>query len=74
MVKTEYYTTRPDGVVLNRTYSNVGLMIEREGVSYSEAVDPAELDRQYIEVDEPIGTDATEADYINALERFGVKE
>ena len=51
---TEYYTTRTDGVVLNRTYSDQNMMIERDGVRYSEAVDPAELNRQYIETDEPI--------------------
>ena len=42
MIITEYYMTRTDGVVLNRTYSDEG-MIEREGVQYSEAIDPAEL-------------------------------
>lgn len=51
---TEYYTTRTDGVVLNRTYSDQNMMIERDGVRYSEAVDPAELNRQYTETDEPI--------------------
>lgn len=51
---TEYYKTRSDGVVLNRTYSDLGMMIERDGVRYAEAVDPAELNRQYIETDEPI--------------------
>lgn len=51
---TEFYRTREDGVVLNRTYSDTGMMIEREGVKYSEAIDPAELNRQYIETDEPI--------------------
>lgn len=54
MVKTEYFMTRTDGVVLNRTYSDAGMMIERDGVRYSEAIDPAELNRQYIETDEPI--------------------
>ena len=54
MVKTKYYTTRKDGVVLDRTYSDIGMMVEREGVRYSEAVDPDELNRQYIETDEPI--------------------
>jgi hypothetical protein len=78
MIITEYYKTREDGVVLNRTYSNAGFMIEREGVRYSEAIDPAELNRQYIETDEPIDRDAdpleaTEADYQNALAEFGVK-
>ena len=51
---TEFYRTREDGVVLNRTYSDTGMMIEREGVKYSEAIDPAELNRQYIETDEKI--------------------
>jgi hypothetical protein len=53
-IVTEYYMTRSDGVVLNRTYSDAGFMIERDGVRYSEAVDPAELNRQYTETDEPI--------------------
>lgn len=56
MIITEYFMTRSDGVVLNRTYSDKGMMIERDGVRYSEAVDPAELNRQYIETDEPIRT------------------
>ena len=51
---TEYYMTREDGVALNRTYSDKGMMIERDGVRYEEAIDPAELDRQYTETDEPI--------------------
>lgn len=51
---TEYFRTREDGVVLNRTYSDQGMMVERDGVRYSEAIDPAELNRQYIETDERI--------------------
>ena len=54
MIITEYYITREDGVILNRTYSDAGMMIEREGVRYSEAIDPAELNRQYAETDIPI--------------------
>lgn len=54
MIKTEYYITRMDGVVLNRTYSDQNMMIERDGVRYSEAIDPAEPNRQYIETDEPV--------------------
>lgn len=54
MIVTEYYRTRSDGVVLNRTYSDRGMMIERDGVRYAEAVDPAELGRQYTETDEQI--------------------
>lgn len=54
MIIVEYFTTREDGVVLMRTYSDKGMMIERDGVRYCEAVDPAELGRQYTETDEPI--------------------
>ena len=57
MIKVEYYKTREDGVVLNRTYSDAGMMIERDGVRYSEAIDPAELNRVYTETDEPIEVD-----------------
>ena len=37
-----------------KTYSDLGMMVEREGVRYSEAIDPAEFGRQYIETDEPV--------------------
>lgn len=74
MIVTEYYRTRSDGVVLNRTYSDAGMMIERDGTLYSEAIDPAELDRQYSETDVPAEADATEEDYLAALERFGVTD
>ena len=54
MIITEYFRTREDGVILNRTYSDIGMMIERDGVRYCEAIDPAELNRQYTETDELI--------------------
>ena len=54
MIQTEYFRTRKDGVVLNRTFSDAGMMIERDGVLYSEAIDPAELKRAYIETDKPV--------------------
>ena len=60
MIVTEYFKTRKDGVVLNRTYSDEGYMIERDGVRYSEAIDPAEFGRQYIETDEKIEETAEE--------------
>lgn len=50
-IVTEYYRTRNDGVVLNRTYSDIGLLIERDGERYVEAIDPADLNRTYTEVD-----------------------
>lgn len=64
MIKTEYYMTRTDGVVLNRTYSDVGMMIERDGIRYSEAIDPAEFGRTYIETDEPIAVIEEEGEVV----------
>lgn len=76
MIIVEYYKTRKDGVALNRTYSDAGMMIERDGVRYSEAVDPLDSGRVYTETDEPIerGTDeATVEDYQIALKEFEVE-
>lgn len=74
MIVTEFYRTREDGVVLNRTYSDLGMMIEREGVRYSESIDPAELNRQYTETDEPIeAEEVTAEDYEEALAEMGVE-
>lgn len=74
MIKTENLTI--NGKSFIRTYSDSGYMVEREGIRYSEAIDPAEFDRQYTETDEPIEgetDEATEADYQNALRDMGVK-
>ena len=49
MIKTELITV--DKRQLRRTWSDAGFMIERDGALYSEAVDPAEFDRVYIETD-----------------------
>jgi hypothetical protein len=74
MIVIEFYKIREDGVVLNRTYSDAGMMIERDGVRYSEAIDPAEFDRKYIETDEPIeAEEVTEQDYQDALREMGVE-
>ena len=59
-------------------YSDSGYMVEREGVRYSEAIDPAELGRTYTETDEknPYDGDtneATDADYQVALKEMGVQ-
>ena len=39
-----------------KTYSDKGMMIERDGVQYSEAIDPIEFaeERVYVETDIPI--------------------
>ena len=59
MIKTENLTINDRAFV--RTYSDSGFMIERDGVRYSEAIDPAELGRTYTETDEAIeGEDMTE--------------
>ena len=52
MIKTEYLTI--GGRRFVKTYSDEGFMVERDGVRYSEAFDPAELDRRYTETDEPV--------------------
>ena len=49
-------TQEINGVVYAYTYSDSGFMIERDGVRYSEAVDPMDSGRVYTETDEPIDT------------------
>lgn len=51
MIKTEYHSTRSDGVKLYRTYSTEGKIIERDGVMYAEAIDPEGTNRTYTESD-----------------------
>lgn len=59
---------------LVRTYSDKGMYIERDGVQYGEAIDIEDFGYTYTETDIPIETEeSTEADYIQALERLGVK-
>lgn len=62
MIVTEYYCTRRDGVILDRTYSDAGMMIERDGVRYGEAIDPREMKRTYTETAEPIEKPKEEAE------------
>lgn len=59
MIKTEDYTAL-DGVTLLRTYSDQGFKIERDGVQYDEAIDPAYMGRTYTETDIPIDTEEDE--------------
>lgn len=74
MIKTEFYMTRKDGVNLYRTYSDRGYPIERDGIVYEEAIDPEGSGRTYTEVAAESTDEATEADYIEALERLGVTD
>lgn len=72
MLKTE--TVTYSGKEYIRTWSDEGKMVERDGDLYEEAIDPAELGRTYVETDQPIEheSEATEADYQNALREMGV--
>jgi hypothetical protein len=55
-IVTEYYKTREDGVVLNRTYSTDGLQIRKIGTDeiYDEAIDVEGADYRYEETDTPL--------------------
>ena len=72
MIVTEYLN---DGTLIKR-YSDSGMLIERDGIRYPEAIDPANLDRVYTETNEPIDKEetdeATVSDYIEALSEMGV--
>lgn len=72
IVKT---TKEINGIEYDYTYSDTGMMIERGGARYSEAIDPIGSNREYTETDEPIEIvdEATEADYQNALREMGVE-
>lgn len=56
MIVTEYYKTRSDGVVLNRTFSDAGMIIlqSETGIEYSEAIDVEGALYTYTETDKPI--------------------
>ena len=49
MIKTEAMTIGSTAFI--RTYSDTGRYVVREGVEYSEAIDPAEFGRTYTEGD-----------------------
>ena len=51
-------TKEINGVMYDYAYSDSGYMIERDGVRYSEAVDPLDSGRVYTETDESIKTEA----------------
>jgi len=76
MIYTE--TFELNGRSFTRTYSD-RFYIERDGVEYSEANDPSEFNRTYTETDHELeepnrsAEDATESDYIDALQDLGVE-
>ena len=66
-------TKEINGVLYDYAYSDSGYMIERDGVRYSEAVDPIDSGRVYTETDEPIdvGTkEKTVEDYKAAIRKL----
>lgn len=52
MIKTEQLTINDKQ--FTKSYSDSGYMIERDGVRYSEAIDPSEYGRTYAETDIPM--------------------
>ena len=69
-------TKEINGVVYDYAYSDSGFMIERDGVRYSEAVDPLDSGRVYTETDELIEIkidNATAEDYRKTLNKFGAE-
>ena len=54
-------TKEINGVMYDYTYSDSGYMIERNGVRYSEAVDPLDSGRVYTETDELIEIETDDA-------------
>lgn len=71
MIKTEIITI--NGSQLQRTWSDAGFLIERDGAQYSEAVDPIGFDRVYEETTIPVEEEeATIDDYQKALSELGV--
>lgn len=69
-------TKEINGVVYDYAYSDSGYMIERDGVRYSEAIDPLDSGRLYTETDEPIDVGTKEEsveDYKYALQILGVE-
>ena len=57
MIVTEQLTIREK--TFTKTVSDSGFYIERDGVQYSEAIDPSEFGRTYTETDIPVEAEAT---------------
>ena len=81
MILTESLTI--NNKQFTKTYSSSGFMVERDGVQYSEAIDPSEFGRTYTETDisveaekqspEPKAeTDLTVSDTLEMLGELGV--
>lgn len=65
MIMTETLTI--NGISFVRTYSDTGHRVERDGVAYDEAIDPADTGRTYTESAEMVGADEeSDSDYAEA--------
>ena len=72
MIQTENIII--NGRNLTRTYSDSGHYIQRDGVRYTEAIDPSDSGRAYEEISVLIASgEATIEDYQSALADMGVK-
>ena len=74
MIKAETVTI--NGKEYIRTWSDLSMMIKRDGALYEEAIDPIDSGRTYTETAQPIireEEEATEDDYLAALARLGVE-
>ena len=58
-----------------KQYSDGGFYIERDGAKYAEAIDPADIVREYTETAEPIEseTELTVEDTLEMLNEMGVE-
>lgn len=65
MIVTENYQI--SGVDFVRTYSDAGRYVVRDGISYSEACDPAEFGRTYTEGDVIPDTDTDAAEILDII-------
>ena len=65
MIKTESMTI--NGISFVRTYSDTGHKVERDGVAYDEAIDPADTGRTYTESSEMVDADEeSDSEYAEA--------
>ena len=73
MINTDFYRTREDGIKLYRTYSDDGMMIQKDGTDelYSEAIDIESSGYTYTETDIPIDTEPDELTVEDTLSMLG---
>lgn len=77
MIQKVFFRTREDGVNLYCTYSDTGMMIQKDGTNemYSTAIDVEDTDFTYIETDIPIDSEPEELtveDTLTMLNELGV--